>query len=95
MGCLYGIGLIFNDFNEIGVIFNTDGVSPFKSSCVTIWPVIIALFDLFPYRTYEQRQHDCSSAVGWKVKTNNVCFTEAVNNLFSTEGIELQEASTM
>ena len=34
--------------NDIGVIFNTDGISPFKSSCVTIWPVIIALFDLPP-----------------------------------------------
>ncbi len=29
-----------------GIIFNTDGVSPFKSSCLTIWPVIIAFSNL-------------------------------------------------
>lgn len=29
-----------------GIIFNTDGVSPFKSSCLTVWPVIIAFSNL-------------------------------------------------
>ena len=31
-----------------GIIFNTDGISPFKSSLVTIWPVLIALTNLPP-----------------------------------------------
>ena len=67
-----------NDLNEIDVILNTDGISPFKSSCVTIWPVIMhSLVRFTPYCTYEQGQHDYSSTVGWKVEANNVCFTGA------------------
>ena len=31
-----------------GIIFNTDGISPFKSSRLTIWPIIIALSILPP-----------------------------------------------
>ncbi len=31
-----------------GIIFNTDGISPFKSSKVTVWPVLIALSILPP-----------------------------------------------
>ena len=31
-----------------GIMFNTDGISPFKSSLVTIWPMIIALTNLPP-----------------------------------------------
>ena len=31
-----------------GIIFNTDGISPFKSSVITIWPVLIALTNLPP-----------------------------------------------
>ncbi len=27
----------------IGIVFNTDGVTPFKSSRLTIWPIYIAL----------------------------------------------------
>ena len=26
-----------------GIIFNTDGISPFKSSRITVWPILIAL----------------------------------------------------
>ena len=31
-----------------GIIFNTDGISPFKSSRTTIWPIIIAFSNLPP-----------------------------------------------
>lgn len=31
-----------------GIIFNTDGISPFKSSLLTVWPVLIALTNLPP-----------------------------------------------
>ena len=31
-----------------GIVFNTDGVSPFKSSRVTVWPMLIALSNLPP-----------------------------------------------
>ena len=31
-----------------GISFNTDGISPFKSSNTTIWPVIISLSALLP-----------------------------------------------
>ncbi len=33
---------------EIGIVFNTDGVSPFKSSLTTIWPIFISLINLPP-----------------------------------------------
>ncbi|SMN01744.1 hypothetical protein SPONN_11 [uncultured Candidatus Thioglobus sp.] len=31
-----------------GLIFNTDGISPFKSSRTTVWPLMIALSNLLP-----------------------------------------------
>lgn len=31
-----------------GIIFNTDGISPYKSSRITIWPILLALSDLPP-----------------------------------------------
>ncbi len=31
-----------------GLIFNTDGISPYKSSRITVWPILIALSDLPP-----------------------------------------------
>lgn len=34
--------------NRIGLIFNTDGISPFKSSRLTIWPVVLAFSNLPP-----------------------------------------------
>lgn len=33
---------------KIGISFNTDGVSPFKSSLLTIWPIFLALANLPP-----------------------------------------------
>ena len=33
---------------EHGILFNTDGISPYKSSRITVWPVLIALADLPP-----------------------------------------------
>ncbi len=32
----------------LGIAFNTDGVSPFKSSLITIWPIYISLVNLPP-----------------------------------------------
>ncbi len=34
--------------NPGGVIINTDGISPFKSSSITVWPLLIALSNLPP-----------------------------------------------
>ena len=37
------------EFSEYpGIIINTDGISPFKSSRMTIWPIIIAFSNLPP-----------------------------------------------
>lgn len=41
-----------------GIIFNTDGVSPFKSSTLTIWPMIIA-FSALPHRAYWKASEYC------------------------------------
>ena len=37
-----------NYFLTHGVIFNTDGISPFKSSWITVWPLMFALSSLHP-----------------------------------------------
>lgn len=41
-----GYRMIPPGFN--GLIFNTDGISPFKSSRTTVWPLMIALANLLP-----------------------------------------------
>ena len=38
----------WKDTTCAGIIFNTDGISPFKSSTVTVWPILIALTNLPP-----------------------------------------------
>ncbi len=38
----------FSKKEHLGVILNTDGVSMFKSSRVTIWPVYIQIANLLP-----------------------------------------------
>ena len=47
LGILYDIhsGTGFEGI-EHGIIFNTDGITPNKSSCITVWPMLIALADL-------------------------------------------------
>ena len=82
-----------NGLNEIGVILNTDGISPFKSSCVTIWPVIIALFDLPP--TVRMNKDNMIIVALWvgKSKPTMCVLLEPVKSLFhklSTEGIDIE-----
>ena len=46
-----------------GVIFNTDGISPFKSSRTTVWPVFIALSNLEP--TIRMRKDNLVTIALW------------------------------
>ena len=50
---------------EIGIVFNTDGVSPLKSSLLTIWPIFLYLINLPPrVRTLKRNIVTCLFWVG-------------------------------
>ncbi len=54
---------------EIGLIFNTDGVSPFKSSLLTIWPFFVSSFS--KHSNTETKYCDISH-LGCQVQATNV-----------------------
>lgn len=58
-----GAGYKDIDPSHMGIIFNTDGISPFKSSRTTVWPVIIALSSLKP--TIRMRKDNLVTIALW------------------------------
>lgn len=49
----------------LGVVFNTDGISPFKSSRLTVWPIFISFWNLPPrVRMLKQNIVTCMFWVG-------------------------------
>ena len=51
--------------DQVGMFFNTDGISPFKSSTLTIWPIFLAFTNLLPsIRTNKANLVTCAFWVG-------------------------------
>ena len=45
-------GGVLADPNSLSILINTDGIPVFKSSCVSIWPVFIAINEIPPRERY-------------------------------------------
>ncbi len=70
----------------IGAIFNTDGVSPFKSSRITIWPIFISVINLAP--SVRMLKHNVVTCLLWVGKPQMPLIFEHFKQMVNTHGIQ-------